>query len=330
MSKQKENELPISADIAIPTAAAVAIPTPAVVVTTAAMRRDTLRDLLMRHKNELSQALPKHITADRLIRVSITAMNTNPALLNCTTSSLIGCILQAAQLGLMPDGAVGEGYLIPFKNSRKNGQLECQFIVGYRGLITLAYRSGQIISIQARAVYENDKFSYSFGLNEDLVHIPANGGRGNLTHVYSVIRMKNGGVVFDVMTKDDVEDIRRMSKNPNGTTWAQHYDEMAIKTVIRRISKRTPLSPELIQAVQLEERVEILGESQESSMLLFESPDRQLREAATETINEAAEEKITTSDTTQAIKNSMNARGQNATQTTIEMIDAKEGKETAK
>lgn len=299
---------------------------------TAVTRRDQLRDLLQRHKGELAQALPKHIGADRLMRVALTAMNTNPSLLNCTTSSLMGCILQAAQLGLMPDGAVGEGYLIPFKNSKKGGILECQFIVGYRGLITLAYRSGQIISIQARAVYENDKFHFVFGLNEDLVHVPASGSRGNITHVYAVIKMKNGGIVFDVMTKDDVEDIRRMSKNPNGSTWAQHYDEMSIKTVIRRISKRTPLSPELIQAVQLDERVEILGESQDASLLMLDSQDPELSEQAQADLQARADDPVAAEDEAKtALKDVIrSSRSTAATQQTLDMIESKSGKDGKK
>lgn len=289
---------------------------------TPSQKRDNVKDLLTKHRNELQTALPKHITADRLIRVALTAINTTPALLNCTVPSLIGCIIQAAQLGLMPDGAVGEGYLIPFKNNRKGGILECQFMVGYRGLITLAYRSGQIISLQGRAVYENDKFEYKFGLEEDLFHVPAEGSRGKLTYVYAVIRMKNGGVIFDVMSKDDVDGIRRMSKSPNSPAWAEHYDEMAIKSVIRKISKRTPLSPELITAVQLEEKVDVLGESQESSLLLLDMDDAELKEEVSHEYDQTA----TADPAINAIKEATSKasdKKNKAVQQTIDGIDQK-------
>jgi recombination protein RecT len=129
-------------------------------------------NLLQTYESTLKNALPTFLTPQRMIRVALTAMSKNPQLLDCTQPSLMGCILTAAQLGLLPDEVLGEAYLIPFKNTKK-GTLECTFIVGYRGLCQLAMRSGQVKSVQARAVFaagepDGDQFVYEMGLDEKL------------------------------------------------------------------------------------------------------------------------------------------------------------------
>lgn len=258
--------------------------------TPAQKQREKVGELLTKYKAQLQQALPKHITADRLIRVAMTAINKTPKLLECTTSSLIGCIVNSAQLGLMPDGVIGEGYLIPFMNNKANPpRMECQFMIGYRGLITLAHRSGQVKSLQARAVYAKDEFKYEFGLSEVLVHKPTDQvKRGDLTHAYCVVHFTNGGYVFDVMTKAEVEHIRDFSKAPNSPAWKEHYSEMAIKTIIRKIAKRCPLSPEFVNAAMMDERVEVLGQSQDNSKLLLDLPQGELSEEATKELDDDA------------------------------------------
>lgn len=162
----------------------------------------------------------------------------------------MGSLMVAAQLGLEPGSAMGHCYLIPFKG-------KVQFILGYRGMIELARRSGQIVSINAHAVYENDTFSYELGIDEMVVHKPQlNGDRGQLVAVYAIAKLVGGGYQLGVMSKTDVENIRLKSNNPTSTPWRDHYDEMAKKTVIRRLYKYLPISVEMARSNELEHAIE--------------------------------------------------------------------------
>jgi recombination protein RecT len=208
-------------------------------------------------KAQMALAMPKHMTADRMMRIALTEIRKVPALGQCNVESFMGAIMQCAQLGLEPGGALGHAYLLPFGNGKaKDGKSNCQLIIGYRGMIDLARRSGQIISLTARTVHANDEFRYEFGLEETLVHKPAEGERGEITHVYAVAKLKDGGIQFDVMSKSDVDRVRASSKAGNNGPWVTHYDEMAKKTVIRRLFKYLPVSIEIQRAVILDEKAD--------------------------------------------------------------------------
>jgi recombination protein RecT len=211
----------------------------------------TVRATLEQMKPQLAMALPKHLTADRLIRVAMTAVQNTPKLLECDRTSLLSAIMTCAQLGLEPDGVLGQAYLIPFKVA---GTMRVQFVPGYKGLIALARNSGEVKSISAQVVCEKDRFEYEFGLDEKLVHRPADGDRGEMTHVYAIARFKDGGHHWDVMTRAEVERIRDNSQGykaalsaskkwnkPVNSPWVEHFDEMAKKTAIRRIAKYLPM-----------------------------------------------------------------------------------------
>lgn len=221
---------------------------------------------------EIALALPKHVTAERLLRIALTEVRKNPKLAECDTASFLGAIMQCAQLGLEPGGSMGHAYLIPFKNNRK-GITECQFMIGYRGMIDLARRSGQIVSISARTVHEGDEFYYCYGLDETISHVPSPSGRGDLLFVYAVAKLKDGGVQFEVMSREEVEEIRNSSQGykqavkykDNSAPWIARFDEMARKTVIRKLFKYLPVSIELSQAVGLDEQNE-LGHAQDNML----------------------------------------------------------------
>src|SRR5690606_24918900 len=136
----------------------------------------TVMGLLEKMKGEIARCLPKHLTPERMARIAMTELRKTPKLLECDPMSFIAAIMQASQLGLEP-GVLGSCYLIPFWNA-KAGKFECTFMPGYRGFLDLARRSGQIISLVARSVYENDEFSYEFGLKENIVHKPSMLDRG--------------------------------------------------------------------------------------------------------------------------------------------------------
>lgn len=209
-------------------------------------------------KQQMALALPKHMTADRLARIALTEVRKTPALAKCDQTSFLGAIMQCAQLGLEPGGALGHAYLLPFEN-RKRGTTDVQFIVGYRGMIDLARRSGQILSIEARAVYQTDKFHVSLGLHPDLKHEPdwEAGDRGPLKFVYAVAKLKDGGTQFEVMSRAEIERVRSQSKAGTSGPWVSHFEEMAKKTVIRRLFKYLPVSIELATAVSLDEQAEV-------------------------------------------------------------------------
>lgn len=219
-------------------------------------------------KEQMALALPKHITADRLARIALTEVRKTPALARCDQISFLGAVMQCAQLGLEPGSAMGHAYLIPFENRKKN-ITEVQFIVGYRGMLDLARRSGQIVSIEARAVYDADEFDVQFGLESKLTHKPAwdADDRGQLRFVYAVAKLKDGGTQFDVMSRKDVERIRATSKAGQYGPWVDHYEEMAKKTVLRRLFKWLPISIELASAVEQDERVD-LGKLQDNPLTI--------------------------------------------------------------
>lgn len=210
--------------------------------------------LLEQMKGEIARCLPKHLTTERMTRIALTELRKNPKLQECDPMSFIAAIMQASQLGLEP-GVLGSCYLIPFNNHKK-GIVECTFMPGYRGFLDLARRSGQIVSLVARAVYANDVFEYEFGLTENLTHKPSMDDPGELVAVYAVAVLKDGGHQFDVMSRKQIDAIRNGSQGKNGDPWTKHYDEMAKKTVLRKLFKWLPCSVEMQKAVSLDEQQE--------------------------------------------------------------------------
>ncbi len=219
------------------------------------MNQKTVSGLLEQMKGEIARCLPKHLTTERMTRIALTELRKTPKLQECEPMSFIAAIMQASQLGLEP-GVLGSCYLIPFFNG-KTGKTECNFIPGYRGFLDLARRSGQIVSLTAHTVYENDEFIYEYGLEEKLIHKPTMNDKGVLIAVYSVAKLKDGGHQFEVMSKKEVDDIRKQSKSGNSGPWVTHYDEMAKKTVLRKLFKWLPCSVEMQKAIVLDEHADV-------------------------------------------------------------------------
>ena len=209
-------------------------------------------------QKQMALAMPKSMTPDRLTRIVMTECRKTPALLKCAPESFYGVVLQCAALGLEPGSALGHCYLLPFGNGKdKQGRPNAQLIIGYRGMIDLARRSGQIISLQAYCVHEQDTFNYKLGLDPDIEHIPASvADRGKVTHVYAVAKLKGGGVQFEVMSRAEIEKVRTSSKAGNSGPWASHWEEMAKKSVIRRLFKYLPVSIEAVRAVEIDEKTD--------------------------------------------------------------------------
>ena len=164
-------------------------------ITPTQQKVSTLRNLLERSKAQLEMALPKHLTPERLIRITLTAVQRSPKLLECDPLSVVGSVMEAAQLGLEPDDVLGHAYLVPFKNSKTN-RLEAKLMIGYRGFVALGRNSGDLEDIGAQVVYSNDKFDYEYGLDCYLKHKPASEDRGEMVAVYAYARLKGGGKQF--------------------------------------------------------------------------------------------------------------------------------------
>lgn len=208
-----------------------------------------LRDYLEVRKRTLADVLPRHMTPERVIKVALMAFSKTPKLQECSIESVAQSVLQASELGLEAGGVLGHAYLVPFKGT-------CTLIVGYRGLIKLARQSGEVDDIEAHPVYANDKFRLTFGLNPVLEHEPnLEGDPGQLRFVYAIARMTGGGHHLEVMTKSQIDKIRAGSQGRDQSPWRDNYDEMSRKTVIRRLCKYLPLSPE--KAENLERALEI-------------------------------------------------------------------------
>ena len=240
--------------------------------TTSAARKD-VKSLIEGplFRAEIAKVLPRHMTADRMIRVALTATMKTPKLLQCTADSLTRCMLDCSALGLEPDGR--RAHLIPFEDKRNNVTI-CTLIIDYKGLVELAMRSGLVSYLYADVVREGDLFEFSLG--EIKRHVPwflrrdeeKPAEAGHDIAVYAYARMSNGASAVAVMSIDEVYSIRDNSqgwqafkkgytkKNPwDPSDWVSEQ-EMKKKTALRRLCKMMPLSPEFRDAVEKDDASE--------------------------------------------------------------------------
>lgn len=215
----------------------------------------TIADMVKVLEPEIRRALPTVLTPERFTRMALSAINNTPELANCTPMSFIAALMNAAQLGLEPNTPLGQAYLIPYKNK---GILECQFQLGYKGLIDLAYRTGRIQMIQAHVVREFDFFEYQYGLDSRLVHRPGEANRGEITYVYGFFKLSNGGYGFEVSNKADMDIFAAKYSKSFGSKfspWEDNYEDMAKKTVIKRALKYAPVSSDFQKALAADETI---------------------------------------------------------------------------
>ena len=208
-------------------------------------------------KQQIAAAMPAcGLTIDRFARLALSTLNNSPDLQKCDPLSFMKSMMTCAQLGLEPSPVLGTCYLLPF-NNRKANKMEVQFILGYKGMITLARRSGEILSMAVRPVYQNDIFKIGFGMDDTLEHIPY-GCRedqdftesGAFRGVYMVCKFKDGGHLIDYMPKAEIERHRAKSLAKDFGPWKDFYEEMALKTIIRKNFKYLPSSTDIIAAVE--------------------------------------------------------------------------------
>ena len=224
-------------------------------VATTKPEKKTMQQYIKSMESEIKKALPSVITPERFTRMVLSAISTNTKLASCTPQSFLGAMMSAAQLGLEPNTPLGQAYLIPYKNK---GVDEVQFQIGYKGLIDLAYRSGEVEIVQAQIVYANDTFECEFGLEPKLVHKPADSDRGEPIKVYAMFKTKSGGYGFEVMSMDDVKrhaDKYSQAYKRGFSPWQTNFEEMAKKTVLKKTLKYAPLKSDFVRAVVQDETV---------------------------------------------------------------------------
>lgn len=225
-----------------------------------------LVNMLQRMLPEIQRALPRHVTPDRMARVAMTAVRTTPDLAICTVPSFVGCVMQAAQLGLEPNTPLGHAYLIPRRDKSLPGnQRSCSLIVGYQGYIELARRSGMVSTIYAYVVRQGDAFEYELGLEPNIKHKPSEAEDREskpITHVYAVAKMRDSDErVFVVLTRAQVEARRKRSAASSSGPWVTDYEAMCLKTAVRSLWKWLPKSAEIARATALDDAAD-MGESQ--------------------------------------------------------------------
>lgn len=219
------------------------------------VEKKSMQTYIKSMEGEIKKALPSVITPERFTRMLLTALSVNPKLGTCTPASFLGAMMSAAQLGVEPNTPLGQAYILPYYNK---GTLEAQFQLGYKGLIDLAYRSGEVEVVQAHIVYENDEFECAYGLEPKLTHTPASKDRGEPIKVYAVFKTKSGGYGFEVMSMDDVR--RHAEKYSQAykssfSPWKTNFEEMAKKTVLKRVLKYAPLKSDFVRAAVQDETI---------------------------------------------------------------------------
>jgi len=219
--------------------------------------------LLDKYKGAIAQVIPTHLNAEKLIGLAVHTLSHNPELMSCSIQSVIGGVIQASIMGFELNTALGHCYLIP-RNNKKTGIKEAVFQLGYKGMSDLAYRHPKVVSVTTRAVYEGETFIHEEGLTPVLQHRNIK-GTGRLTHAYAIVTLTNGGKIFEVMNREQIESIRMRSEgsssiySPWSNKYQSDYAQMAMKTVLRRIFNKgeMPYSIEMKYAAVDDNRIDL-------------------------------------------------------------------------
>jgi recombination protein RecT len=196
---------------------------------------------------ELKAALPKHVTVEKFSRVAMTAIQQNPELIAADRRSLFGAVVRLAQDGLLPDGR--EAALVIFNTKNRSGgwDKKVQAMPMIAGVLKKIRQSGDVAKVGAQVVCENDHFVWKLGFEEDVEHTPPalDKPRGKVIGAYATAVLKDGSRLLEVMSLEEIEKVRAVSKSKDKGPWVSWFEEMARKTVMRRLSKRLPMSTDL-------------------------------------------------------------------------------------
>ncbi len=235
-----------------------------------------MQSVLSKMMPEIKKAVASTMTPERFSRIALSLYNGNPAFWEADTTTFLSALMQSAQCGLEPNTVLGEAYLIAYRN-KKQGITEVNFQVGYKGILKMAFNTGEYEAIYAHEVRKDDEFEYEYGLNKNLIHKPADVPSDEVTHYYAVYKLKNGGFDFVVWSKERVEKhAREFSKNytykgniNKSSVWFKNFDSMAKKTVLLDVLKYAPKSVEMAKALDLDYK----GEAKEEKISNFNYVD---------------------------------------------------------
>ena len=226
------------------------------------MARKTMQAQIRNMAHEFERALPEKIGVERMMRIVMTAVLKTPKLAMCEPVSFMGSLLQALQLGLEVNTPLGQAYLIPRQKKDRNGRVthwECNFQMGYQGMLALCYRYGKYKTITAEVVYDGDFFDYRLGTKQFLDHIPKGSGKAaKPTHVWALYELENGGYRFVVWTWEEAmahgeEFSDSFNKDkPWASPWLSSetsQEEMAKKSVLKALLKYAPKSVDIESAL---------------------------------------------------------------------------------
>lgn len=211
---------------------------------------DELKGSIQKMDSQFKAALPPHIPVEKFTRVLMTAISQTPALAECTRPSIFAACMRAAQDGLLPDGR--EGAIVSY-NSKMGKQAQWMSMVS--GIMKKVRNSGDISTWAVHIVKENDEFLYELGDEERITHRPPVSNRGKTIAVYSIVTMKDGEKSREIMGLDEIEAIRQRSRSKDSGPWITDFDEMAKKTVIRRHSKRLPMSTDIEDTIRRDDEL---------------------------------------------------------------------------
>lgn len=207
-------------------------------------------------RHELEELLPAGSSVEPIIRKVCHAIDRNEDLARATPSSVVREVLRALRLGLDVGGVGGQAYLVA-REDEERGIVEAKLLIGYKGMIELARRSG--IVIEARVVCRRDKFVHELGAKPRLEHKPTGRDRSDaaITHAYAIARFPDGRVLFEVLTRRDIDARRERSERAGDSAWSTDFAAMARKSAVRAIAAYLPQAPGLSAAVELDQRLEL-------------------------------------------------------------------------
>lgn len=200
-----------------------------------------IRQNLQQMAPEFRAALPAHVSVEKFTRVANTAIQNQPDLANVDRRSLFGAIVRLAQDGLLPDGR--EAAIVKFGD-------KAQAMPMIAGILKKVRQSGEVAYVSAQVVYEKDEFVWKLGFEESVEHAPPplDQPRGKPIGAYATAVLKDGSRLLEVMSHEQIEKVRSVSRSKGNGPWVQWWDEMARKTVMRRLAKRLPMSSDLDDA----------------------------------------------------------------------------------
>lgn len=219
----------------------------------------------------IGRAVPAHLTPERMTRIAMTAVRANPRLAECHMGSFIGALLQLVQLGLEPNTPLGHGFLVPFRNRKENITV-CTPIIGYKGMIDLAHRSGRMLSLDAKVVRQGDTFEYSESFEPEFRFIRDSKLDAPLTHAFCYGKFTNGGRFITVLERQDVLARKGRSaavKSGFPSPWTTDEAAMWRKTAVRAAQYQLPQSAEQQRAV-------VLAQAEDGEMAWLDAYDPEI------------------------------------------------------